>query len=95
MLPDENVAPQEGSSKDPLYIPGGPMTRAKSKRMKEALTLLIEGIWREQAKEELQGKLLRVQYDLKYINMVCASPTQDQGRCPSDSEANWGEISEG
>ena len=57
---DENVAPQEGSSKDPLYIPGGPITRAKAKRMKEALTLLIEDIWREQAKEELQGKLLWV-----------------------------------
>ena len=55
---DENMAPQEGSSKDPLYIPGGPITRAKAKRKKEALTLLIEGIWRKQAKEELQGKLL-------------------------------------
>ena len=92
---DENMAPQEGLSKDPLYIPGGPIIRAKAKRMKEALTLLIEGIWREQAKEELQGKLLWVQDDLKYINMVCASPMQDQGRCPSDLEANWGEIGEG
>ena len=57
-LGDENMAPQEGPSKDPLYIPGGSITWAKTKRMKEALTLLVEGIWREQAKEEFQGKLL-------------------------------------
>ena len=60
--------------------------------MKDVLTLLIEGIWGEQAKEELHDKLLRVQYDLEYVNMVCASPTQDQGSCPSDSEVNCGEI---
>ena len=89
------MAPQEGSSKDLLHIPGGPITRAKAKSTKDALTLLIEGIWREQAKEELHNKLLRVQDDLKYVNMVCVSLTQDQGRCPSNSEANWGEISEG
>ena len=89
------MAPQKGSSKDPLCIPRGPMTRAKCKRMKEALTLLIKGIWREQAKEELQGKLLQFQDDLKYSNMVCAIPMHDQGRCPRDSEVNWGEIGKG
>ena len=73
------MAPQEGLSKYPLYILGGPITRAKAKRMKEALTLLIEGIWREQAKEEVQGKLLRVLDDLRNINIVCASPIQVQG----------------
>ena len=40
---DGNMAPHKGSSKDPLYIPGGLITRAKAKRMKEALTSLIEG----------------------------------------------------
>ena len=59
-LSNDNVAPQEGSSKDPLYIPGGLITRAKANKMKDALTLLVEGIWREHTKEELQGKLLRV-----------------------------------
>ena len=61
---DGNMAPQEGSSKDPLYIPGGPIIRAKAKMMKKALTSLIESILREHAKEEVQGKLLRVQDDL-------------------------------
>ena len=41
---DKNVASQKGLSRDPLHIPGGPITRAKAKRMKDALTLLIEGI---------------------------------------------------
>ena len=81
---NENVAPQEGSRKDLLHIPRGLILRAKTKRMKDALTLLIEDIWREQTKEELHDKLLRVQDDLKYVNMVCTSSTQDQGRCLSD-----------
>ena len=38
------MAPQEGLSKDPLYIPGGLIIKAKAKKMNEALTLLIEGI---------------------------------------------------
>ena len=65
---------------------------AKTKRMKDALTLLIESIWREQAKEELHDKLLWVQDDVKYVNLVCASPTQDQGSCLSDLEVNWGAM---
>ena len=46
--------------------------------MKEALTSLIEGIWREQAKEEVQNKLLLFQDDLKHINTICTSPLQVQ-----------------
>ena len=58
---DGNIAPPESTNKDSLYIPGGLITRAKAKRMKETLTTLIKGIWREQAIEEVQDKLLRVQ----------------------------------
>ena len=47
---------------------------AKAKRMKEALTTLIKGIWSEQAKEKIQGKLSQVQEDLQFINMICSSP---------------------
>ena len=89
------MAPHEGSSKDILYILRGPITRAKAKRMKEALTSLIEGICREQAKEQVQGKLLWVQDDLRYFDMVYASPIQDQGVWLCNAWANWGEISEG
>ena len=78
-----------------MHILRGPITRAKAKRMKDALTLLIEGTWKEQAKKELYDKLLWVQDDLKYVNLVCASPTQDQGSCPSDSEMNWGANGKG
>ena len=38
---DGNMAPQGSSNKDPLYIPRGPITRAKAKRIKEDLNSLI------------------------------------------------------
>ena len=84
---DENMAQQgsiltasasSNSNKNLLYIHGAPITRAKTKKMKEALTSLIEGIWREQDKEEVQDKLLLFQDDLKYVNMICTSPLQVQ-----------------
>ena len=31
--------------KDPLHVPAGPITRASSKKIKEALNGLIQGIW--------------------------------------------------
>ena len=31
--------------KDPLHIPGGPITKARSKKIKEALNGLIQEIW--------------------------------------------------
>ena len=37
-----NKKEQQGSTNDPLYIHGGPMTRAKAKRMKESLNGLIK-----------------------------------------------------
>jgi hypothetical protein len=36
---------QQASLKDPLHIPVGPITRARSKMMKEALSGLIQEIW--------------------------------------------------
>ena len=44
---DGNMAPPKSSDKDPLYISIGPIITPKAKRMNEALTTLIEGIWRE------------------------------------------------
>ena len=39
---DEN---QQVSLKDPLHVPVGPITRARSKIIKEALSWLIQEIW--------------------------------------------------
>ena len=78
---DGNMAPQGSSNKDPFYIPGGPITRSKAKKMKEALTSLIEGIWREQAKVEVQDKLFLFQNELKHVNMICTSPLQAKEIC--------------
>jgi hypothetical protein len=39
---DEN---QQASLKDPLHVPVGPITRARSKMIKEALSRLIQEIW--------------------------------------------------
>jgi hypothetical protein len=39
---DEN---QQASSKDPLYVPVGPITRVRSKMIKEAFSGLIQEIW--------------------------------------------------
>jgi hypothetical protein len=36
---------QRASLKDPLYVPVGPITRARSEMIKEALSGLIQEIW--------------------------------------------------
>ena len=41
---DEN---QHAPTKDPLHVPIGPITRARSKKIKEALNGLIQDIWAE------------------------------------------------
>jgi hypothetical protein len=40
-----NDGNQQVSSKDPLHVPIGPITRAKSKMINEALSRLIQEIW--------------------------------------------------
>ena len=44
--PNENIV---AASKDPLHVPVGPITRARSKRIKESLNGLILDIWAKQA----------------------------------------------
>jgi hypothetical protein len=36
---------QQGPLKDPLHVPVGPITRARSKKIKEALNGMIKEIW--------------------------------------------------
>ena len=62
--------------------------------MKDTLTTLIEGIWREQAKEEVQDKLLGVQDDLQYVDMSCAILLWAQEDWPFELGARSGEIGE-
>ncbi|CAL9098088.1 unnamed protein product [Musa textilis] len=57
------------SIKDPLTIHGGPMIRAKAKRMKEALTCLLENIWKDQASQD-SVKVLWLQEEPKMVNMI-------------------------
>lgn len=45
------------------------MTGAKAKRMKEALTYLLEDIWKEQAGQD-SVKVLWMQEESKMINMI-------------------------
>ena len=40
--PDEN---QQAPLKDPLHVPVGPITRARTKKIKEALNGMIQEIW--------------------------------------------------
>ena len=54
MVIDENH--QENtikSSSDPLHIHGGPITRARAKKMQAALNGLIEKIWIDERHHEL------------------------------------------
>ena len=67
---------KDGKDPDPLTIHGGPMTRAKAKRMKEALTCLMESIWKEQASQDLVS-VLRMQEESKLVNIFQASPNHE------------------
>ena len=52
---------------DPLHIGGGPMTRAKARRMKEALSGLIKDV---RAKQEAIGADLDVGHPTKLLCML-------------------------
>ncbi|GKV07030.1 hypothetical protein SLEP1_g18841 [Rubroshorea leprosula] len=58
-------------SRDPLHIPGGPITRARVRRMREALTGLIEQIWVDnnmqqvnRSLDDYQGIIIQIQEKL-------------------------------
>ncbi|GKV11015.1 hypothetical protein SLEP1_g22304 [Rubroshorea leprosula] len=44
-------------SRDPLHIPGGPVTRARARKMQETLNGLIEQIWVDNNMQELNQNL--------------------------------------
>ncbi|GKV10998.1 hypothetical protein SLEP1_g22287 [Rubroshorea leprosula] len=45
------------TSRDPLHIPGGPVTRARARKMREALNGLIEQIWVDNNMQEVNRDL--------------------------------------
>ena len=60
---------QESKPMDPLSINGGPMTRARAKRMKEALNWLVQDIW---AKSLAQHDLYTFEGTSKLQNIIQA-----------------------
>ena len=63
------------ASSDPLHIHDGPITRAKAKRMREALGSLIGGLWAESERkdeirslEEPKHLVLLIHANLEYSN---------------------------
>ena len=47
-VPDEIQQEDKPTSNDPLKIPSGPITRARSKSIKEALNGLVQEVWVKQ-----------------------------------------------
>jgi hypothetical protein len=50
----DDVNQPRNTSKDPLHVPNGPMTRSKTKALKEALNVLVLNV---STKSELKGPL--------------------------------------
>ena len=69
--PDEN---QEELLKDPLHVPVGPITRARSKKIKEALNGLIQDIWADSTTGHNQ---LGPKEDEGIINLIQAADGAD------------------
>ena len=63
---DEN---QQAPLKDPLHVPVGPITRARSKKIKEALNGLIQEIW---ANSNTRHSKLGPKEDEGVINLIQA-----------------------
>ena len=70
-LNDEN---QQALLKDPLHVPVGPITRAKSKKIKETLNGLIQKIW---ADSNTEHSKLGPKEDEGIINLIQAIDMAD------------------
>jgi hypothetical protein len=68
---DEN---QQALLKDPLHVPVGPITRARSKKIKEALNGLIQDIW---ADSTTRHSKLGPKEDEGVINLIQATDGAD------------------
>ena len=57
-------------SKDPLHINGGPITRARAKKMKEALNGLIKDIWASSATSKGIHEDLGLERNQRLVNTM-------------------------
>ena len=57
-------------SNDPLEVPIGPITRARAKKLKEALNGLVQNIWSKMNLEGL-GHLRSMKDNLSFIKFKC------------------------
>jgi hypothetical protein len=64
MVEQSDVDQPRNISKDPLHVPNGPMTRSKTKRLKEALNTLVLNV---STKSELKGPLEYQEETLVYL----------------------------
>jgi hypothetical protein len=65
---------QQASLKDPLHVPVGPITRARSKIIKEAISGLIQEIW---AGSKTEHSNLGPKEDEGVINLIQAIDEAD------------------
>ena len=68
---DEN---QQAPVKDPLHVPVGPITRARSKKIKEVLNGLIQDIWDD---SKMGHSKLGPKEDEGVINLIQATDGAD------------------
>jgi hypothetical protein len=61
---NSDVDQPRNTSKDPLHVPNGPMTRSKTKALKEALNALVLNV---SIKSELKGPLEYQEETLVYL----------------------------
>jgi len=86
MVEQSDVDQPRNTSKDPLHVPNGPMTRSKTKGLKEALNTLVLNV---STKSELKGPLEYQEETLVYlIHVQEGSNTTLFGPWGEDSKEN-------
>ena len=63
-------------SKDPLHINGGPITRARAKKMQDALNGLIQYIWASSATSKGIHEDLGLERNQRLVNIIQAREQQ-------------------
>ncbi|KAH9705029.1 hypothetical protein KPL70_011714 [Citrus sinensis] len=76
------------ASSDPLHIHGGPITRARAKKMQAALNGLIEKIWIENAIQDARHHELGLERSQGIVGIIQAIG-QPNTQFGSNAEKNW------
>jgi hypothetical protein len=75
ILDEVHIKNQQALLKDPLHVPVGPITRARSKKIKEALDGLIQDIWADSTTRQSK---LGPKEDEVVINLIQATDGADR-----------------